>query len=58
MFNDPPNELRNIQREIDRIVDAMIALLPPDEQTKMIFLEECRHGRLTERPGPLTCLLA
>src|SRR5262249_49483540 len=39
MFNDPPNELRNIQREIDRIVDQMIALLPLEEQAQIIRKE-------------------
>jgi hypothetical protein len=36
MFNEPSNELRNIQREIDRIVDQMIALLPPEERATII----------------------
>jgi len=43
MFNEPPNELRNIQREIDRVVDAMIALLPREEQTEIIRKEAERR---------------
>src|SRR5262245_52772211 len=45
MFNEPPNELRNVQREMDRIVDAMIALLPPEEQTKFIRGEADRREK-------------
>jgi hypothetical protein len=35
MSNELPHELK-IQREIDRIVDAIIALLSREEQTKII----------------------
>jgi GGDEF domain-containing protein len=45
MFNEPPNELRNIQREIDRIVDAIIALLPREEQAKIIRTEAERREK-------------
>jgi len=45
MFNEPPNELRNIQREIDRIVDAMIDLLPREEQTQIIRTEAERREK-------------
>ena len=45
MFNEPPNELRNIQREIDHIVDAMIELLPPEEQIKIIKKEAERREK-------------
>ena len=45
MFNEPPNELRNIQREIDRIVDAMISLLPREEQTTIIRKEAERREK-------------
>jgi hypothetical protein len=45
MFNEPPNELRNIQREIDRIVDAMIGLLPREEQAKIIRKEADRREK-------------
>jgi len=45
MFNEPPNELRNFQREIDRIVDAMIALLPREEQTQIIRKEAERREK-------------
>ena len=44
MFNEPSNELK-IQREIDRIVDAMIALLPREEQTKIIRIEAERREK-------------
>jgi diguanylate cyclase (GGDEF)-like protein len=44
MFNEPSNELK-IQREIDRIVDAMIALLPAEEQTKIIRKEAERREK-------------
>jgi hypothetical protein len=45
MFNEPPNELRNIQREIDRIVDAMIDLFPPEERTTIIRKEAERREK-------------
>jgi diguanylate cyclase (GGDEF)-like protein len=45
MFNEPPNELRNIQREIDRIVDQMIALLPLEERTTIIRKEAERREK-------------
>jgi diguanylate cyclase (GGDEF)-like protein len=45
MFNEPPNELRNIQREIDRIVEAIIALLPREEQAKIIRTEAERREK-------------
>src|SRR5262245_9803887 len=45
MFNEPPDELRNVQRKIDRIVDAMIAFLPPEEQSKIIKKEADRRER-------------
>src|SRR5262249_29668633 len=43
MFNEPPNELRNIQKEIDRIVDQMIGFLPPEERTTIIRTEAERR---------------
>ena len=44
MFNEP-NELRNIQSAIDRIVDAMIPLLPPEEQEKTTRKEADRREK-------------
>src|SRR5262249_22976470 len=45
MFNEPPNELRNVQREIDRVVDAMVALLPREKQTTIIRKEAERREK-------------
>ena len=45
MFNEPPNELRNIQKEIDRIVDQMIGFLPPEERTTIIRKEAERREK-------------
>jgi diguanylate cyclase (GGDEF)-like protein len=45
MFNEPANEMRNIQREIDRIVDQMIALLPLEERTTIIRKEAERREK-------------
>jgi diguanylate cyclase (GGDEF)-like protein len=45
MFNESPNEMRNIQREIDRTVDEMIALLPREEQTTIIRKEAERREK-------------
>jgi diguanylate cyclase (GGDEF)-like protein len=44
MSNELPNEL-NIQREIDRVVDAMIALLPREERTTIIRREAERREK-------------
>ena len=45
MFNEPPDGLRNIQREIECIIDAIILLLPPEEQTKIIRKEAERREK-------------